>query len=662
MDTDEAPKPAYISGELQAEMAATTDGMYYVAAAIPFGIHYVGFDDMQEGVMNSKEIKLYYDANSKASAGRSAVDGKNKLFTAYEEAARGGLMKDAQFVESTTVDGKPTKSDYSLHRIVTLGHTDTILLEALCVATDIKVSTDRDDDKAAMRFKPYSALEKELLESVGEVMLLNIGKGAASFGIILRGVPATNIEVVMEVATATVSALGLQGATHLASVRPQQRKDKEGVYVPSAYTGAILLYAKGEVPDIVPMQISYKVKIGDATRKQTAYTGLGNLVVIDHDVCKVCGGVDRHVKGCSKEYENQRAIEKNDRSARNEAQKRECDMVRARPHTPLPPPTAIALTNRLRTCCTGAQHLPAARERPRPEARDLPEEDLHRLQEAAGRHAVQEDQLQVHAMRSPALRAEEGDAPDHPQALGDKPEEEGRRVEARGRDETGAGLGKGMEKGEVRGSKNGAIVIKQEVLMTKIATNIQRDETHNRNFARRTGHDIDLSPDPTSGLARRRTGHDTDPSPDSTPGRREAAEKMDDLGIIGETGKRPWRQCFDWKKTGDDTGPAEPWAREMCDAWGIEGLRLECGNEAIMCMGRATWAVREWEARRKDKKSPVPQKLLRRILHTPGRDALLPTSVSKAADQYYMPYQRRFATAGEVATLWGSRGGAEERS
>ena len=658
MDTGEAQVPTYISDETQAEMAATTGGMQYVAALIPWGINYLTFDDMQEGAMNSEEIKQYYNAKALAGSSGDTDTKKIPLFTPYEKAAKGGLMQYAQFVESTTVDGKSTKNDNSLHRIVTMGHTDIILLEAFCAATDIKVSTDRNDDKATMRFKPYSTLEKELLESVGEVMLLSMGKGAASFGVIVRGVPATNIEAVMEVAAATVGALGLLGATHLASVRPQQRKDKDGAYVQSGYTGNILLYAKGEAPDFVPMQISYNVKIGNEMRKQTAYTGLGNLVVIDHDVCRVCGGVDRHLNGCSKVYEDRREMEKHTRSAQNEAQKRECDEVRARPHAPLPPPTTIALTDRPRACCTGDQHLPAVRERPRPEARAVPEDDLHGLQEAAGRHGVQEDQLQVHAMRSPAHDAEEGAPPDHPQALGDKPEEEGRRGAARRRDDKSAGLDKGMERGGAWGSKNGAIVIKQEVLMTKIATNIQRDETHNRNFTRRrTGHDIDPSPDPTTGLARRRTGHDIDPSrPDPTPEQREMTGRMDDLAVAGETGTKPWRECFDWKKTGDDTGPAEPWARGMCDAWGIESLRRECGNEAIMCMGRATWAVRTWEARRKDRKSPVPKQLLRRLLHTPGRDALLPTSVSKAADQYYMPYQHRFATAGEVADTMGIKG------
>ena len=56
----------------------------------------------------------------------------------------------------------------------------------------------------------------------------------------------------------------------------------------------------------------------------------------------------------------------------------------------------------------------------------------------------------------------------------------------------------------------------------------------------------------------------------------------------------------------------------------------------------------------------MPQRVLRRVVHT--TEEVLPTAVAKAEDHYYLPAQRRMATAREVAATQGVEGaqGGEE--
>ena len=140
---------------------------------------------------------------------------------------------------------------------------------------------------------------------------------------------------------------------------------------------------------------------------------------------------------------------------------------------------------------------------------------------------------------------------------------------------------------------------------------------------------------------------------------------MQSIGVEETGSTRPWSECFDWERMGDDTGLAEPRTRELCDEWGVESMRGECGGRAVMCVERAARHVREWERKRKDRARRPPRRLLRRILHIPGVDEVLPASVSKESDQYYLPFQRRYATAGEVAAtleVEGPYGGDELRA
>ena len=82
--------------------------------------------------------------------------------------------------------------------------------------------------------------------------------------------------------------------------------------------------------------------------------------------------------------------------------------------------------------------------------------------------------------------------------------------------------------------------------------------------------------------------------------------------------------------------------------WEI-GRVLTKGKEAVICMARADWRVREWSKGGKNGKRPPKLSLMRQVTY----ETVLPTAVSSGGDMYYLTSAERHMSAGEMCNAFG---------
>ena len=97
------------------------------------------------------------------------------------------------------------------------------------------------------------------------------------------------------------------------------------------------------------------------------------------------------------------------------------------------------------------------------------------------------------------------------------------------------------------------------------------------------------------------------------------------------------------------TSQSQETTQTKLDEWGVQRV-LGDGEEAVVCIARATREVRTWHAGGKMGKRPPALRILKRIIHK----RVLPTAVvAGGSDAYYLTRQRRYMVPDEMCNAFG---------